>query len=143
MTKGLEDVAEALQPFRDMTTEHLAEWLKVAAEYRRTGVIPDAVVGKKPATRTPKAPKAPKMTTADAVAFLRDLQQRALDMEPAQVTRELEILSTMTGKELEDVQREYLGGVVAKKKADMLPALQKKIDTFRATRDRVQGILAQ
>jgi ribosomal protein L39E len=142
---GLEAVAAALEPFQEMSTDQLAELLRVAREYRQTGKIPEWVVNNTAGSakkKAPKPPKAPKLTTADAVAKLKDIQQRCISMDPAQIAQEVQGLSVMTVNELKEVQRDFLGVIIGKKKEELLAALQKKIDDYRASRDRVDGILA-
>jgi ribosomal protein L39E len=136
---GLEAVAAALEPFQEMSTDQLAELLRVAREYRQTGKIPEWVVNNTAGSakkKAPKPPKAPKLTTADAVAKLKDIQQRCISMDPAQIAQEVQGLSVMTVNELKE------GVIIGKKKEELLAALQKKIDDYRASRDRVDGILA-
>lgn len=145
VTASLEQLAAALEPFASLSTDQLAGHLRAAEEYRRTGVLPEWVSNGKPASkssRTPKAPKAPKLTPADALAKLRDLHERSLSFEPAEIERAVGELNTLTVKELQDVQKEFLGAAIGKKKPEALAALRKKIDDSRASRERVQGILA-
>ncbi len=140
LTKGLEDVAAALEPFANMTTDQLTEFLKLAETYRRDGKIPESALGKKSRAASGGKPKTSKPTPEEAVGILRDLKQRALHMEPSQVAQEVQALAPLTTKDLQIVQREFLGAVVGKKKDEMLAALQKRIDDFRSTSDRIEGI---
>lgn len=142
VTSTLESVAAALEPFASMSTDQLAALLRDAEEYRRTGILPQVYSGKKVASPRAKAPKAPKLTPSEAVAKLRDLQDRSLNLEPGQIAAEVKGLASLTQKELQEVQKEFLGVVVGKKKDELVAALQKKLDDSRASRERVQGILA-
>jgi hypothetical protein len=143
---ALEALATALEPFQDLTAEQLADLLRLAREYKDTGQIPEWAIGKKRSTpsqpKTPKAPKAPKPTPSEAVARLKELREQAMSLEPAQIAREVQALACLTGPELKAVQKEFLGGVVGKKKGELLAALQKRIDDSRESRERVEGILA-
>lgn len=141
VTASLESLAAALEPFGTMSTDQLTELLRAAEEYRRTGILPAAPV-KRGASAKAKAPKAPKLTPVDAVAMLRDLQERSLSLEPSEISGEVKKLLDLTADQLREVQREFLGATIGKKKDEMLAALQKKIDDSRASRERVQGILA-
>ena len=145
VTGGIEAVATALDPFREMSTEQLTELLQVADHYRQTGAIPEWVgskMGGGPKSKGPKAPKVPKLSTDEAVAKLKDIQHRSHHMDPAQVAQEVQGLAGMTVGELKTVQKEFLGVTIGKKKEELLAAIQKKIDDYRASRDRVDGILA-
>jgi hypothetical protein len=148
VTGGLEAVAAALEPFQEMSTDQLAELLQVAHEYRQTGKIPEWIgnnksgPAKEKAPKAPKTPKAPKLTITDAVNKLKDIQHRSTSMDPAQIALEVLELSSMTFPELKDVQRDFLGVTIGKTKEQLLAALRKKIDDYRASRDRVDGILA-
>jgi hypothetical protein len=143
VTASLESLAAALEPFAGMSTEQLTELLQAAQEYRRTGILPEVMTSKKkPSSAKPKAPKAPKITPAHAVAKLRDLQERSLDLDPAEIAREVQTLSSLTLKEIQQVQSDFLGATIGKKKDEALAALQKRLDDSRASRERVQGILA-
>ncbi|MDR3638932.1 MAG: hypothetical protein P4L84_34320 [Isosphaeraceae bacterium] len=142
VTSSLEALAAALEPFAGMSTDELTELLRAAEEYRRTGVLPAWVSNGKATPKAVKATKAPKLSPADAVAKLRDLQERPQSVDSAEIERAVEGLSGLTLKELQDVQRGFLGVTIGKTKNDALAALRKKIDDARASRERVQGILA-
>jgi hypothetical protein len=145
VTGSLENLAAVLEPFKDFDTDQLAEYLRVAQEYRQTGQIPEWVLAKKTTAskpRAPRAPKVPKLTLTDALAKLQDLQERSSQLDPAQITQGVRQLSGMTVKELQAVQHEFLGASSGKKKDDILGALEKKIQDIRSSGQRVQGILA-
>lgn len=141
VTSSLESLAAALEPFASMNTDELAELLRAAEEYRRTGVLPDWLSRGKIAPKAPKSPKPPKLSAADALAMLRDLQERADGLEPAEIERAVQGLNALTLAEIKNVQRDFLGAAVGKSKSDALAALRKKIDDAHASRARVQGIL--
>jgi hypothetical protein len=144
VTSSLEALADALEPFRAMNADQLADLLKLAQEYRETGKIPDWAIGKPKATaqgRAPKTPKAPSISTAEVVAKLRDIQERSTSLTAAQITEEVQAFSSLTGPQLKEVQKEFLGGTAGRTKPEQMAALQKKIENFRVSRDRVDGIL--
>jgi hypothetical protein len=150
VTSSLEAMATALDPFKDLSIEQVADLLKVTQEYRHTGQIPDWVLARKPPaskarTSTPKtskkAPKPPKMTPAEALGKLRDLQSRSPDLEFEQITQELVELESLTKDELKVVQKEFLGAISGKNKADLLAALKREIFSDRESRLRSKGIL--
>ena len=150
MTSGLETLADSLEPFRDLTTEQLGELAKISQHYRETGQIPDYVLAyvltEKPKVtkpRVPKEPKAPKIPLAEVVAKLRDLQERSSDLTPSQIAEEVQGFSSLTVSQLKDVQKEFLGAPAGSTKGERLDAIRRKIDNFRASRDRVDGILAR
>jgi len=142
---SLEELADSLEPFKEMSADQLTDLLKAAKELRETGNLPDWVVGRRPKASKPKSEKpgkAPKMTTIEAVAKLRDLQQRSSQLDPGQITSEMRIFNELTGLQLKEVQREFLGVVTGKNKSDQITSLQHKIEDFRASKHRVDGILA-
>ena len=144
VTSSLEALADALEPFRSMSADQLAELLKIAQEYREAGKLPDWVLGKMPKppkTSKPNATKTPAISSAEVVAKLRDIQERSSSLTPAQIAEEVQAFSSLTIPQLKDVQKEFLGGPSGKSKGELLAAIQKKIDNFRASRDRVDGIL--
>ena len=146
VSASLESMAEALEPFRSMTIEQLAELLKVAQEFRVSGQLPDWIMAKQPkgpGRRPANARSAPKLSSADVVIKLRDLQERASVLTPGQISEEVQSFSGLTVSILKEVQLEFLGAAVGKTKAAILAEIVKKIDTFRASRDRVAGILSQ
>jgi hypothetical protein len=149
VTSSLEAMATALDPFKDLSIEQVADLLKVTQEYRHTGQIPDWVLARKPpaskartsAPKTPKAPKPPKMTPVEALGKLRDLQSRSPDLEFEQITQELVELESLTKDELKVVQKEFLGAISGKNKPDLLAALKREIFSDRENRLRSKEIL--
>ncbi|MGO8903678.1 MAG: hypothetical protein ACLQU5_35845 [Isosphaeraceae bacterium] len=129
--------------FKELSLEQLSELLKVTQEYRQTGQLPEWMLGKKP--RAPKAgkaaPKPPKMTPADAVARLEDLQHRALNLEPDEITREVHALEAMTANELKTVLRVFLGAVTGRKKGDYIHKLEEQILSYRQSLINAKEIL--
>lgn len=138
ITSSLESLASALEPFGDMTTDQFAGLLRAAQEYRTTGILPVAPSK----TSRAKGPKAPKMTPMEALAKLQDIEARALDMEPSAISDAVQGLSSLTVKELELVQKEFLGAVLGKKKDQALAALKKRLDDARSNSERVETIRA-
>jgi hypothetical protein len=143
VTASLEALAGALEPFREMDSDQLSELLKIAQAYRETGELPDWVMGRQPKaakTRTPKAPKAPKMSTDEAVARLRKFQEQITGLDPESVVEEVQAISALTGPQLKEVQKQFLGAAVGKTKAEQLAAIQRKLDNFQTSRDRADGM---
>jgi len=142
-------MATALDPFKDLSIEQVADLLKVTQEYQHTGQIPDWVLARKPPAskartstpKTPKAPKPPKMTPDEALGKLRDLRSRSPDLEFEQITQELVGLGDLTVPQLKTVQKEFLGAISGKNKPDLLAALKREIFSYREIRLRSKGIL--
>jgi len=149
VTSSLEAMATALDPFKDLSIEQVADLLKVTQEYRHTGQIPDWVLARKPPAskartstpKTPKTPKPPKMTPDEALGKLRDLQSRSPDLEFEQITQELVELESLTKDELKVVQKEFLGAISGENKPGLLAALKRAIFSYRESRLRSKGIL--
>jgi hypothetical protein len=149
VTSSLEAMATALDPFKDLSIEQVADLLKVTQEYRHTGQIPDWVLARKPSAskartptpKTPKAPKPPKMTPDEALGKLRDLRSRSPDLEFEQITQELVGLGDLTVPQLKAVQKEFLGAISGKNKQDLLDALKREVFSYRESRLRSKGIL--
>ncbi len=147
--KSLEAMTTALDPFKDLSIEQLADLLKMTQEYRQTGQIPDWVLARKPAaskprssaTKAPKATKPPKMTPAEALEKLRDLQDRSSDFEVEQINQELEGLKVLTVSQLKEVHEAFLGAVRGKNKPDLLEGLKREVFSRRESRLRSKGIL--
>ncbi len=146
LTGGVESLVGALEPFKDWDSGDLAEWLEGTRIHRETGVFPEPTKSKSGRGRagtTPKPPKPPKKTTAEVVESLRELQGRSGDIDPSRVKAEVDALSGMTVAQLKEVHKEFLSVVVGKTKPELLNAIRKRINDHRASRDRVDGILAQ
>jgi hypothetical protein len=146
VTGSLDALADALEPFREMDAEELSELLKVAQSFRESGQLPDWVLGRQPKAaraRAPKTPKAPKMTTGEAVARLRKFQEDSSGLDADAIEREILAISVLTGPQLKEVQKEFLGAALGKAKAEQLAAIHKRLDNFQTSRDRVDGILSR
>jgi len=146
ITASLETLAGALEPFKEMSTEQLADLVRVAQEYREGGQLPDWVLAREPKASRSKAPKAPKMSKVDpaeVVARLRDLQDRSSGMETSEINQEVQALGSLTGADLKAVQKEFLGAAIGKNKGEQLAAIQRKIHDVRVSKDRSAGILAR
>ncbi len=146
VTGGLEAVAEALSPFKDLATEQLCDLLRAAHEYRQTGELPEWVLARKPrAARprkaTPKAPKQPKMTREEALAKLEALQSQSQGLDPEIISREVESLLSLSAEDLKVVQKEFLGTMSGKTKQDRLDAIKRRIFSHRQNRLRSEEIL--
>jgi hypothetical protein len=146
VTGSLEALAAALEPFKEMNADQLAELLKIASEYRQSGQLPDWVIGKQPkspGSRATKSAKSPRISTAEVVAKLREIQQKSTQMEPSQINQEVQTFSSLSVAELKEVQKDFLGAPTGKTKIELLTAIQRKIHEFRASRDRFDGIMAR
>ncbi len=142
----LEALADALEPFNGLSAEEFTELVKVAREYRESGQLPDWVMGKQPKAAKAvgsKPPKASAITPAEAVAKLRELQDRSSEWDPSQIAAEMQPLNNLTGPQLKEVQKEFLGVTIGKNKSEQLAALRKRIDDIRSSRGRVDGILSR
>jgi hypothetical protein len=146
VTGSLEALADALEPFGKMDSEQLAELLKIAQEYRETDKLPDWVLGRQPKAakpKTPSAPKTPKLTAEQAVSRLREFQEQTSGLDPESVALEIQLLSALSGPQLKEVQKEFLGAVIGKTKGEMLAAIQKKLDNHQTSRDRIEGMFSR
>jgi hypothetical protein len=142
--KALENLAAALEPFKDQGVDDLATMLANVQHYRQTGELPEALFAPRPATRArkPSTPKPPKMTFEDAVARLRELQEKAETLDSSQLKAGVSALNVLTVGELTNVQKEFLGGAVGKSKAQKLESLEKAIATFAQSQQRTASILS-
>jgi len=141
LASTLNALAGALEPFKHMSTEQLTELLGLARHYRDNGTLPEPAGAKSKALRATAA-KAPKLDPSEVVARLRDIQERAHQLEPSAIAREVDALKGMAVADLKTVQKVYLGAAVGKTKVEILASLRKKIDDYRNSRDRADGILA-
>ncbi len=135
----LELACAGLEPFRGQSIKEFASFLARAEEFDRTGVLASAA---KP-TRTPRAstPKAPKMSTADALAALHSLYDRAGDddMTHSAIQIEVKKLDALSKGDLDAVALEF-GLSKAKTKKDALAAFERKIADRRASHQRLLSI---
>jgi hypothetical protein len=141
---SLEKLATALEPFKDHSVEDLGTMLNNVHHYRQTGELPEALFTTKPkraSTRKPANPKPPKMTFQEAIDKLRQLQENAEALDPSQIESQIESLNVLTTKELDSVQKEFLGATAGKTKPQKLEALKKALVTFGRDQQRVSGIL--
>jgi len=81
------------------------------------------------------------MTPDEAVAKLRNLQSQSFHMESDQITQEVQSLKTLNVDELKAVQKEFLGGVIGKKKDDLLAAIEREMLSSRESQIRSNDIL--
>ena len=110
VTSSLEAMATALDPFKDLSIEQVADLLKVTQEYRHTGQIPDWVLARKPPAskarkstpKTPKAPKPPKMTPDEAIGKLRDCEADRRTWSSSRSRKSLWDLESLTVPQAED-----------------------------------------
>ena len=146
LTMSVESLVKALDPFAKWDAEELANWLKIAQTYRDTGRVPEPLSlgrGRKKETPASKTVKAAKKSTAEVVESLRTLQARPGGLNPEEVKAEIDTLETLTVAQLKEVQKEFLSVVIGKSKTELLAAIRKRVNDHHATRDRVDGILAQ
>jgi hypothetical protein len=142
--KALENLAAALEPFKDQSIEDLGTMLANVQHYRQTGELPEALFATKPArgARKPAPPKAPKMTFEEAVARLRELQENAETLDSTQIKTGVSALNVLTVDELKRVQQEFLGGATGKSKSDRLASLENAITTFAQSQQRTANIMS-
>ena len=147
VTKGIEVMANALGPFKDLGVDQFCDLLRAAQEYRETGQLPDWVLVKKPGTpgarkSTPKATKAPKMTKAEALAKLEALLAQAQDLDSERIKNEVDTLNDLNGGDLKDVQKTFLGTAPSGgTKKDRLEAIKRRIFSNRQNKLRSEEIL--
>jgi hypothetical protein len=142
--KALENLAAALEPFKDQSVEDLGTMLSNVQHYRQTGELPEALFATRPARGGRKAavPKPPKMTLEDAIAKLRELQENAERLDSTQIKAGVSALNVLTVGELTNVQNEFLGSVVGKTKAQKLESLENAITTFARSQHRTASIMS-
>ena len=104
---------------------------------RHTGTAPNPVA--EPPVKAAAA-KPAKLTPTDAMAKLKDIQKRSGGMEPRDIASEVKQLSQLSVNELKGVQKQFLGANLGKSKEEMLGQLEKRIQDFRASNDRVDEI---
>lgn len=135
--KGLEGVAAGIEICSEISVEAFADFLRRAEEYDRTGIIPVSV---KPAPKS-RAKKAavPALTIDEALAHLRNLQERSIadDVTFAIITAEVKTLEPLKKPDLDTVSREF-GLPKPKSKAAALQAIDDKIAGYKKTHQRNQ-----
>jgi hypothetical protein len=141
---ALEKLAAALEPFKDQSVEDLGTMLANIQHFRQTGELPEALFATKSARRArkPSAPKTPKMTLEDAVARLRELQEKADTLDINQIKAGVSALNVLKVNELTNVQKEFLGSAVGKTKPQKLESLENAITTFARSQQRTASILS-
>jgi hypothetical protein len=142
--KALENLAAALEPFKDQSIEDLGTILANIQHYRQTGELPEALFATKPArgARKSSAPKPPKMPFEDAVARLRELQENAESLDISQIKAAVSALNVLKVDELANVQKEFLGSAVGKTKLQKLESLENAITTFARSQQRTANIMS-
>jgi hypothetical protein len=142
--KALENLAAALEPFKDQSVEDLGTMLTNVQNYRQTGEVPEALFATKATrgARKPSASKPPKMTFEDAVARLRELQENAEMLDTSQIKAGVSALNVLKVDELTNVQKEFLGSAVGKTKLQKLESLENAITTFARSQKRTAGIMS-
>lgn len=134
----LEALAESLTPFATLDAGQLAELVRHASHHRATGEWL-AVLGKKPSTRKPAAPKkSAEDLVREAVQRLEGLYAKALDADFAMDAVDAEVagLGKLTVAQLTSVAAAIGIVGVPKKKADLLAALARRIKARREFHDR-------
>ena len=128
--------AACLEPFKDQSLTEFNDFLIKAEEYQRTGVFT-----KKPsAARTAKAPKAPKLTVADAAQIFLSLYERATDptLDYAFIDAEISKFNDLTVAELKNLAKE-VNKTFAKSKMtrpEMVGALKRMIKDQKENYER-------
>lgn len=131
----LERAAAGLQPFAQMNIAQLADFLRQAEEYHRTGILPA-----KPAARRKQGPADPQKISR-AVGQMRELYQRAGSdsLDYSTIEREVGRLNKDLKKdELIEAAREF--GVVAslKTKKSAAEAIRRRITERKESVQRTQ-----
>ena len=133
-------MADALEPFRALSIEVLTDLLKATDTMQREGKFPDWLMSRKPSGGGSRTPKPPKAAPAEIVAELRVLLGRASGLDPEAIRLELAPLNKLTVTELKSIQRDFLGGISGSKKADLIAAIEKKLQDHRAHHARAEVI---
>jgi hypothetical protein len=108
----LNQTVECLEPFKTRELADFNQFLRMADEYVRTGVLPESTKPKK--TRVPKDPKEPKakkpakLTVAEAAQIFLSLNERASDptLEFSTIDAEISKFSDLTIGQLKEVAKE-------------------------------------
>lgn len=133
---NLEDVAAALEPFRDLSLSQLADFLAKAEEFQRTGVLATPA---KPARA--RAAKASPLSVAEAVQKVRDLYERAADptLTYAAIDAEIQLLNKALLKDPILAVATEMGIVLTQKtKKGALEEIQRLITDRKGSFERTQ-----
>jgi hypothetical protein len=139
VTSEMERAAMCLEPFKDKTLAEFNDFLRMADEYVRTGVLPASAKGR---ARPPKAPKPPKLTVAEAAQKFMGLYERAGDptLESETIDVELSSLHDLSIDELKNVAKELNRPLPPglKKKPDIVAAFKRMIKEQKENHERNQ-----
>ena len=133
----LDRVAGGLQPFAQMTVAQLADFLKQAEEYHRTGILPA-----KSAARSRKAvAPADAQKISRAVGQMRDLYERAGgdSVDYSTIEREVGAINKSLKKdELIEAAREFGIASPLKSKKSAAEAVRRRINERKESVQRTQ-----
>lgn len=105
----LDRAVRCLEPFKDKSLVEFNDFLGLADEYVRTGVLPaSAKPTKARPPRAPKAPKAPKLTVAEAAQIFQTLYERATDptLEYSEIDAEISKFNDLKKDDLQKLAKE-------------------------------------
>ena len=142
---ALTQTVECLEPFKTQELAAFNQFLRLADEYVRTGVLPETVKTRKP--RASKAPKAAKLTVAEAAQLFRALNERATDptLDYFTIDAEISKFNDLSIAQLKDLAKEVNRTVPPdrKKKPEIVAAFKQMIKDQKENYERHQPQTAQ
>ena len=128
---------KGLEPFRELTIDAFAGFLRRAEEYERTGILP---VSTKAAPK-PRAKKetGPPYSVDDAIREIQSLYEQAADESTtyAKIQEEVKKLDKLKKPELDRLTTEFGLGKL-KSKAAAIKAVADKIEGYKKSVQRTQ-----
>ncbi|MBM3995339.1 MAG: hypothetical protein FJ303_14475 [Planctomycetes bacterium] len=127
------------EPFHSKTLAEFNDFLRLADEYVRTGVVPSAAPAKRAAR--PRTPKEPKITPAEGLAKFRQLYERATDptLDYATIDAEIEPLDALTLSQLKEIAAQIpMTLPKSRAKKDVLDEFRRKVKERKGTHERTQ-----
>jgi hypothetical protein len=141
----LVQTVECLEPFKTQELAAFNQFLRVADEYVRTGVLPESVKTSKP--RASRGPKTPKLTLAGAIQLFHDLNERATDptLDSFTIDAEISKFNDLSIAQLKEVAKEINRTVPPhrKKKPEIVAAFKQMIKDQKENYERHQPQPAQ
>jgi hypothetical protein len=131
---------ECLEPFKTQELTAFNQFLRLADEYVRTGVLPESVKTSKP--RASRGPKTPKLTVAEAAQLFRALNERATDptLDSFTIDAEISKFNDLSIAQLKDLAKEVNRTVPPhrKKKPEIVAAFKQMIKDQKENYERNQ-----
>jgi hypothetical protein len=131
---------ECLEPFKAQDLAAFNQFLRLADEYVRTGVLPESVRATKP--RASKGPKTPKLTVAEAAQLFRALNERASDptLDYFTIDAEISKFNDLSIAQLKDLAKDVNRTVPSnrKKKPEIVAAFKQMIKDQKENYERNQ-----